>query len=94
VSIIPIQQEGLKRLAIHWSVGPDGDYALPRKGGFVDPEVYDPDKAAPSENLMNLTYDPTNGAESDGDIWRAKQWEGYGDLYASRYKGTTGTDFI
>lgn len=51
------------------STGPDGDYD-------IDPESgYDPNIPQPSPHLMALagTYDPTNGTESDGDLWRVKQ---------------------
>jgi hypothetical protein len=53
---------------ILFSCGPDGDYD-------VDPLLdYDPAQSNPMVRLVVLhTYDPTNGAVSDGDIWRVKQ---------------------
>jgi hypothetical protein len=58
------------------SPGPDGDYDVP-----VSWDVYDPRLPQPSPRLMGganannqaFTYDPTNGTESGGDIWRVKQ---------------------
>jgi hypothetical protein len=38
----------------------------------IDPiRNYDPAVSQPTPHLLNLTYDPTNGAVSRGDIWRA-----------------------
>lgn len=58
------------------SAGPDGDYDL---AGAYD--AYTPSFLQPSGRLWGgtnktgsaLTYDPTNGLISDGDIWRCKQ---------------------
>lgn len=47
------------------SPGPDGDWDL-------DPAIYDPTIAQPSDDLLHFTWDPTNGTVSDGDIWRVK----------------------
>jgi len=48
------------------SAGPDRRYN-------IDPmAVYDPSVKQPSPLLMSLTYDPTNGTVSRGDIWRVK----------------------
>jgi len=50
------------------STGPDGDYD-------IDPEAdYDPGIPQPSAHLLAVagTYDPTNGTESDGDLWQVK----------------------
>lgn len=55
---------------ILWSPGPDGVYDL-----SIDniPKAYDPKTTVPSNLLIELTYDPSNGTQSRGDIWRAKQ---------------------
>lgn len=58
------------------STGPDGDYDL---AGEWD--AYDPSVTQPSSQLIGgtnkkgsaLTYDPTNGLMSDGDIWLVKK---------------------
>lgn len=53
---------------IAWSPGPDGDYDI------REPEtLYDPLATVPSAALIERTYDPTNGLDSSGDVWRAKQ---------------------
>jgi len=57
------------------SPGPDGDYDV--SGSY---HVYNPAVPQPSIQLLtgtnakgaSLTYDPTNGLISDGDIWRVK----------------------
>lgn len=51
---------------IVYSMGPDGRYDI------VDPsEVWQVGESLfPSPRLVNLTYDPTNGVRSRGDIWR------------------------
>lgn len=36
-------------------------------------KVYDPARENPTPELLLLTYDPTNGAVSAGDIWRVMQ---------------------
>lgn len=52
---------------IVWSTGPDNVYDI------TDPKlVYDP-TAGISPALVSLTYDPTNGAGSRGDVYRIKQ---------------------
>jgi len=55
---------------IMWSAGPDGHYDL-----NIDniARVYDPKKPKTNGYLINLTYDPTNGSKSGGDIYRMKQ---------------------
>lgn len=53
---------------ILWSPGPDRDFDISYPAG-----VYTPLESQPSESLINLTYDPTNGYYSSGDIWRIKQ---------------------
>lgn len=53
-----------------WSPGPDGTFEITRSN--IE-ELYDPKLSVPNERLIELTYDPTNGARSSGDIWRAKQ---------------------
>lgn len=50
---------------IIWSPGPDGVYDLTGSLG-----EYDLSKPAPSPELLEKTYDPTNGSVSRGDIWR------------------------
>jgi hypothetical protein len=55
---------------ILFSPGPDQDYDI------ADPaHVYDSDTTQPSPLLIGgpWTYDPTNGTESSGDVWRVKQ---------------------
>lgn len=52
---------------IMWSPGPDGDYD-------TDWKTLDLAVPLPSEHVLTkLTYDPTNGSLSDGDIWRVKE---------------------
>ena len=51
---------------ILWSPGPDRIYDL---DGSV---VYDSSTTQPDEILVRKSFDPTNGAESTGDIWRIK----------------------
>ena len=52
---------------IVWSPGPDRRYAI------TDPaEVYNSAEPHPPGALLLRTYDPTNGANSPGDIWRIK----------------------
>lgn len=55
---------------ILWSPGPDGVYDL-----SIDniAKAYDPKTSVPSNLLIQLTYDPSNGAGGRGDIWRVKQ---------------------
>ncbi|NUP88654.1 MAG: hypothetical protein HUU25_02405 [Candidatus Sumerlaeia bacterium] len=49
------------------SPGPDGDFDVnPRT-------VYKSELAQPSAELLVLSYDPTNGTISDGDLWRVRQ---------------------
>jgi hypothetical protein len=55
---------------IIWSLGPDGNYDLTMANIA---QAYDSTKTAPSPPLLSLTYDPTNGPTSKGDIWRIKQ---------------------
>lgn len=53
-----------------WSPGPDLVYQITVDN--VD-SVYDPRDQAAKPALIELTYDPTNGARSAGDVWRMKQ---------------------
>lgn len=55
---------------IIWSPGPDGGYDI-----TIDnvARLYDPAGPVPSSALLNLTYDPSNGTQSAGDIYRTKQ---------------------
>ena len=55
---------------ILWSPGPDGDYDLTIENVS---DVYDPSQTAATPKLLDLTYDPTNGAVSNGDLWRIRQ---------------------
>lgn len=56
--------------AIRWfiaSAGPDRDYD-------IDPAtVFGPPANNPSISLSELTYDPTNGVTSNGDIWQVSK---------------------
>jgi prepilin-type N-terminal cleavage/methylation domain-containing protein len=49
------------------SPGPDLDYDI------VPERDYDGSIPQPSPHLLLLGFDPTNGTESDGDLWRVKQ---------------------
>lgn len=52
---------------IVWSAGPDGVYE-------IDPAAdFDPAQDVPSVSLLNKTYDPSNGTESRGDVWRTSK---------------------
>lgn len=56
---------------IMWSPGPDYVYDL-----TIDniAQAYDPRSPnQPSAYLLGRTYDPSNGVNSEGDIWRIKQ---------------------
>ena len=40
----------------------------------IDPaKCYDGNIPQPSELLIRMSYDPTNGTVSPGDVWRVKQ---------------------
>jgi hypothetical protein len=64
-----------------WSYGPDlsanilvnftYDAAVPPRP-VVDTSYY-PSDSVPSLQLRGVTYDPTNGTESSGDLYRFKQ---------------------
>jgi len=49
------------------STGPDGDFDIDPAGDYSGFSL-----KQPSSNLVSKTYDPTNGAMSDGDIYRIK----------------------
>lgn len=51
---------------IIWASGPDRIYDIANPS-----EIYDATVPQPSARLNDLTYDPTNGTYSRGDIWRA-----------------------
>lgn len=51
-----------------WSPGPDLDYDILDPGALYDP--YRPER---TEAILELTYDPTNGVGSSGDVWRLKR---------------------
>ena len=51
-----------------WSPGLDEDYDITDAS-----KVYDDATTAPTPALINLTYDPTNGTGSSGDIFRFKR---------------------
>lgn len=55
---------------ILWSPGPDGDYDI-----TIDnvARVYTPHLMVPNAEMIALTYDPSNGTESNGDVYRYKQ---------------------
>jgi len=58
------------------SPGPDGHYDLPGEWNVYDPGVRQPSLrllAGTNKKGAALTYDPTNGTISNGDIWRIKQ---------------------
>lgn len=63
---------------ILFSVGPDRDENRPDGPGDIGPRVenlYDPGENPPgvwqvSVPLLNVTYDPSNGVFSNGDLWR------------------------
>jgi hypothetical protein len=64
----------------YWTPGKDGWILIsPGPDGRFDlncptlQKAYDPTSPNPGTGLMPYTYDPTNGAESAGDIWRIKQ---------------------
>ena len=48
------------------SPGPDGKYN-------IDPKIYDPSKAQPTDEIIAQMYNATNGTISAGDIVRVKQ---------------------
>jgi type II secretory pathway pseudopilin PulG len=55
---------------IMWSPGQDGDYDLTMANIAA---VYNPGETTPSAGLIERTFDPTNGTNSDGDMWRVKE---------------------
>jgi hypothetical protein len=56
---------------ILWSAGPDLDYDITMDSVA---RAYDVTTTQPSLVLLTeFTHDPTNGAKSDGDIWRVRQ---------------------
>lgn len=55
---------------IAWSAGPDEDYDLTLQNIA---QAYDPAAAVPNIFLSQVTYDPTNGEMSNGDLYRTKQ---------------------
>jgi general secretion pathway protein G len=55
---------------IVWSPGPDHQYDLTMNNIA---KAYDGATTSPSILLLSLTYDPTNGTISKGDVWRIKQ---------------------
>ncbi|MCE5228144.1 hypothetical protein LLG95_00925 [bacterium] len=61
---------------IVWSPGPDGKYDLDSENIS---RAYPAAGKGPSELLIQLTYDPTNGTKSSGDIYRVKM--SGGDIY-------------
>ena len=54
---------------IIWSPGPDERYDLTMDNIA---QVYGSHEEFPSDRLRELTYDPTNGTKSAGDVWRFK----------------------
>ena len=59
-----------KSVYLTWSPGPDGKFDI-TKGNVA--QMIDPATHQPTAALTELTYDPTNGTKSAGDIWRIKQ---------------------
>lgn len=68
-----------------WSYGPDGDeifgsqidLALKGCENWTNTQwskntVYNPEQSAPLPGLNWITYDPTNGSSSPGDIWSSQ----------------------
>ena len=55
---------------IVWSAGPDGKYDLTLDNIA---QAYDPAGDVPSAFLRELTYDPSNGTRSAGDVYRVRQ---------------------
>ena len=55
---------------ILWSAGPDGCYDM--NLGNIG-QLYGPQWQGPTPLLTSLTYDPSNGTTSRGDIWRVQQ---------------------
>lgn len=58
---------------IVWSPGPDGDAAQCGDIGASVEHVYSSQVAQPSPAVIALTYDPTNGTRSEGDIIAVRQ---------------------
>lgn len=55
---------------ILWSPGPDGAYDLTLDNIA---KAYAPAETVPNSYLIDRTYDPSNGTESRGDVYRVKQ---------------------
>ncbi|MBX7243921.1 MAG: hypothetical protein K1X53_00380, partial [Candidatus Sumerlaeaceae bacterium] len=53
---------------ICFSPGPDGQYDLAEPGKYYTSKI-----DQPSTGIMLLSYDPSNGTISGGDVWRVKQ---------------------
>jgi type IV pilus assembly protein PilA len=61
---------------ILWSPGPDRDENAPDGPGDLGAVVeytYNSTVAQPTPKLMHLSHDPTNGYQSDGDLFRVRQ---------------------
>lgn len=54
---------------ILWSPGPDRKFDITLNHVIT---LYNPNSTTPSLALVPYTYDPTNGTESGGDIWRVR----------------------
>ncbi len=52
---------------IMWSPGPDLQYDINAE------RDYNPASTTPTDQLLWVTFDPTNGTVSSGDIWRVRQ---------------------
>lgn len=63
---------GIKSLSgfIVWSPGPDQIYDITIENVA---KIYTPHNVVPTEKLINLTYDPSNGMKSRGDVYSFKQ---------------------
>lgn len=55
---------------ILWSRGPDWEFDITLENVAA---LYDPAGRVPSEALIGVSYDPTNGSDSGGDVWRVKR---------------------
>lgn len=53
-----------------WSAGPDEDYDIQNAGS-----IFTSANVSPQAALSGLTWDPTNGTASNGDIWRAWRFD-------------------
>ncbi|MBX7244229.1 MAG: type II secretion system protein GspG [Candidatus Sumerlaeaceae bacterium] len=64
--VVQVDPKTKKEGWILFSPGPNGKFDL-------DWKLYDPSKPQPSPEIIVQSFDPTNGVDSPGDIWRVKQ---------------------